>query len=170
MPTIANMGNVIRARFDAFCLLCNGEITKGTDLVAPLDRGTQLPSGRVLRITSELLIRGSCGIPRPLTEPKRLRGYVRQDRIGRLRDCLEADARALFAYHHYGRLHGAVRLRAGRRTWWLTLTSRAVAGDCAQCRRPLERAVQLTGGGVVCVTCASRSVVSDHARLQRPAA
>lgn len=68
------------------------------------------------------------------------------------------------------RRHGAVRLRAGRRTWWLTLTSRAVAGDCAQCRRPLERAVQLTGGGVVCVTCASRSVVSDHARLQRPAA
>lgn len=66
--------------------------------------------------------------------------------------------------------HGAVRLSAGRRSWWLTLTERAMAGECRQCRRPLERAVELTGGDLACVMCASRSVVSDHARIQRPAA
>jgi hypothetical protein len=66
--------------------------------------------------------------------------------------------------------HGAVRLNAGRRSWWLTLTQRPIPGRCARCRRPLERAVQLAAGDVACVTCAARSVVSDPPDLHRPAA
>lgn len=66
--------------------------------------------------------------------------------------------------------HGAVRLSAGRRSWWLTLAPRPIPGRCARCRRPLERAVHLAAGDVACVTCAARSVVSDHADRHRPAA
>jgi hypothetical protein len=66
--------------------------------------------------------------------------------------------------------HGAVRLSSGRRAWWLTLTPPSINGDCVRCRRPLDRAVQLPGGAVACVPCASRSIVSDSEKIQRPAA
>jgi hypothetical protein len=69
--------------------------------------------GRTLKITTEMLIRGSCGISSPLGEASRLGAYLKAGQLTRLRRRLEADAKSLFAYYQYGRLHGAVRLRWG---------------------------------------------------------
>lgn len=69
--------------------------------------------GRTLKITTALLIQGSCGISRPLGDPGKLAGYLRRGELTKLRRRLEADAKALFALHEYGRLHGGVRLRWG---------------------------------------------------------
>jgi hypothetical protein len=69
--------------------------------------------GRTLKISTAMLIRSSCGISPPLGEPRKLADYLRAGPIARLRRRLEADAKALFAYYQYGRLHGAVRLRWG---------------------------------------------------------
>jgi hypothetical protein len=70
-------------------------------------------SGRTLKITTAMLISGSCGISKPLADPKKLRGYLDGGQVTRLRRRLEADAKALFAYYQYGLLQGAVRLRWG---------------------------------------------------------
>lgn len=69
--------------------------------------------GRTLKITTAMLIQGSCGISRSLGDDAKLRGYLQAGRVTQLRRRLEADAKALFAFHAYGRLHGAVRLRWG---------------------------------------------------------
>jgi len=69
--------------------------------------------GRTLKITTPLLIQGSCGIARPFGDGKKLATYLREGRTTRLRRRLEADAKSLFALYEYGRLHGAVRLRWG---------------------------------------------------------
>lgn len=69
--------------------------------------------GRTLKITTAMLIQGSCGISRPLGDEAKLRGYLEAGHHTQLRRRLEADAKALFALHEYGRLHGAVRLRWG---------------------------------------------------------
>ena len=69
--------------------------------------------GRTLRITTEMLILGSCGISSPLGQAGRLREYLKTGQITKLRRRLEADAKSLFAYYQYGRLHGVVRLRWG---------------------------------------------------------
>lgn len=79
--------------------------------IGPPQKSMTLPSGRVLRITMDMLIRGSCGIARPLTSTKQLRALVRDNQLARLRQKLEHDARSLFALHQYGRVHGFVRLR-----------------------------------------------------------
>ena len=69
--------------------------------------------GRVLKITTEMLIRGSCRIGKPLGDPKALDRYLRDGETGRLRRRLEADAKALFALYSYGMLHHGVRLGWG---------------------------------------------------------
>lgn len=69
--------------------------------------------GRVLRITTSLLIQGTCGISRPLGDLKILARYLNDGDETRLRRRLESDAKALFALYQYGRLHGYVRLRWG---------------------------------------------------------
>jgi hypothetical protein len=69
--------------------------------------------GRTLHITTGLLIQGSCGISRPFGDERILYGYLRDGQRTRLRRRLEADAKSLFAFYRYGRLHGAVRLRWG---------------------------------------------------------
>jgi hypothetical protein len=69
--------------------------------------------GRTLKITTDLLIQGSCGIGRPLGAPDRMRSYLRDGDGGRLRRRLEADAKSLYALYQYGRLHGSLRLRWG---------------------------------------------------------
>ena len=69
--------------------------------------------GRTLRITTGLLVQGSCGISRPFGDEKVLRRYLRDGKYPKLRRRLEADAKSLFALYQYGRLHGAVRLRWG---------------------------------------------------------
>ncbi|MEJ7599007.1 MAG: hypothetical protein WKG01_13955 [Kofleriaceae bacterium] len=70
-------------------------------------------SGRTLKITTALLIQGSCGISRPLAEDKQLRGYLAKGQRDKLAARLEADAKALFTMHEYGKLHGGVRLLRG---------------------------------------------------------
>ena len=69
--------------------------------------------GRALRITTAMLIQGSCGISRPLGDPDRLHEYLDGGDTTRLVRRLEADAKALFALYRYGLVHGAVRLRWG---------------------------------------------------------
>ncbi len=69
--------------------------------------------GRTLRITLDLLARGSCGISRPFADKRVLQGYLRRRELSRLRRRLEADAKSLYALYQYGRLHGTVRLRWG---------------------------------------------------------
>lgn len=75
--------------------------------------------GRTLRITTRLLVQGSCGIGRPFGEDDVLRRYLRSGENMKLRRRLEADAKALFALYRYGRLHGAVRLRWGFLDEWI---------------------------------------------------
>ncbi|HEY8516553.1 MAG TPA: hypothetical protein VIS07_13670 [Candidatus Binatia bacterium] len=71
--------------------------------------------GRTLRITTAMLVWGSCGISRPLADPAKLRGYLRKHDRSRLLRRLVADAKSLFWLYEYGRLHGRVRLRWGFR-------------------------------------------------------
>jgi hypothetical protein len=70
-------------------------------------------AGRTLRITTSLLIRGSCGISHPLAAETVLRRYLRDGKLAQLRRRLEADAKSIHALYQYGRLHGRVRLRWG---------------------------------------------------------
>ncbi len=69
--------------------------------------------GRTLKITTRLLVQGSCGIARPFGDEKRLRAYLREGQLDKLRRRLEADAKSLYALYQYGRTHGTVRLRWG---------------------------------------------------------
>lgn len=69
--------------------------------------------GRTLKITTKLLVQGSCGIGRPFGDDKLMRRYLRDGQHTRLRRRLEADAKSLLALYQYGRLHGWVRLRWG---------------------------------------------------------
>jgi hypothetical protein len=68
-------------------------------------------AGRTLKITTDMLVQGSCGISRPFGDPAQLRAYLDGGRLAQLQRRLEADARSLFALHEYGKLHGGVRLR-----------------------------------------------------------
>jgi hypothetical protein len=82
--------------------------------LGPPQKTTQLNKwGRTLKITTSLLIQGSCGIGRPLGDEAVLRRYLRDGEHTKLRRRLESDAKSLFALYQYGRLHGAVRLRWG---------------------------------------------------------
>lgn len=69
--------------------------------------------GRTLKITTAMLIQGSCGISKPFGDEKVLAGYLANEQHTKLRRRLEADAKSLHALYEYGRLHGTVRLRWG---------------------------------------------------------
>jgi hypothetical protein len=70
-------------------------------------------SGRTLKITTAMLVQGSCRISRPFGEPRVLARYLAAGEETKLRRRLEADVKSLHALHEYGRLHCAVRLRWG---------------------------------------------------------
>ena len=70
-------------------------------------------SGRTLKITTSLLVQGSCGISRPFGDAKKMREHLAGGELTKLRRRLEADAKSLYAIYQYGRLHGIVRLRWG---------------------------------------------------------
>ncbi len=70
-------------------------------------------SGRTLKITTAMLVQGSCGISRPFGDDKTLLAYLANGQIAQLSRRLEADAKSLFALHQYGKVHGHVRLRWG---------------------------------------------------------
>jgi hypothetical protein len=86
--------------------------------LGPPQKSMTLAGDRVLRITTEMLVRGSCHISRPLGDAGKLRAYHREGRVEKLQARVEADAWSLFAMYQYGRLHGAVRLR------WRTVDER----------------------------------------------
>ena len=69
--------------------------------------------GRTLKITTSLLVQGSCGISRPFGDAKKMRENLAGGKLTKLRRRLEADAKSLYAIYQYGRLHGSVRLRWG---------------------------------------------------------
>ncbi len=69
--------------------------------------------GRTLKITTELLIQGSCGMSKPFGDEEKLASYLRGDQQARARRRLESSVKSLFALYEYGRLHGSVRLRWG---------------------------------------------------------
>ena len=69
--------------------------------------------GRTLKVTTTLLVQGSCGIGKPFGEDSKLAAYLATGATGKLLRRLEADAKSLHALYEYGRLHGAVRLRWG---------------------------------------------------------
>ena len=69
--------------------------------------------GRTLKITTGLLVQGSCGISRPFGDETKMREYLAAGELPKLRRRLEADAKSLYAIYQYGRLHGTVRLRWG---------------------------------------------------------
>lgn len=69
--------------------------------------------GRTLKITTALLVQGSCGIGRPFGDPSKLPEYLASGEHTKLRRRIEADVKSLYALYEYGRLHGAVRLRWG---------------------------------------------------------
>ncbi len=83
------------------------------ELSAPQKTRRLNRTGRTLKITTEMLIRSSCGISSALGDAGRLREYLERGQLTKLRRRLEADAKSLFAYYQYARLHGAVRLRWG---------------------------------------------------------
>lgn len=70
-------------------------------------------SGRTLKITTALLIQGSCNISRPFGDPEKLAEYLAEGDLTKLRRRMEADVKSLYALYQYGRLHGVVRLRWG---------------------------------------------------------
>lgn len=69
--------------------------------------------GRTLKITTALLVQGSCGIGKPFGDEKKLAEYLAKGDETKLRRRLEADVKSLYALYEYGRLHSAVRLRWG---------------------------------------------------------
>lgn len=69
--------------------------------------------GKTLKITTTLLVKGSCGIGQPFGDPKKVAGYLAKGEITKFRRRLQADVKSLYALYEYGRLHGAVRLRWG---------------------------------------------------------
>ena len=83
------------------------------ELGPPQKTKTLNKSGRTLKITTSLLVQGSCGISRPFGDAKKMREYLAGGELTKLRRRLEADAKSLYAIYQYGRLHGAVRLRWG---------------------------------------------------------
>lgn len=70
-------------------------------------------SGRKLTITIEMIIAHTCGISRPLGDPKKVAEYLRSSDHRKLAARLESDVKALFALYNYGTLHRSVRLRWG---------------------------------------------------------
>lgn len=70
--------------------------------------------GRTLRLTTTLLVRGSCRIRKPFGDPKKMQVDLVKGAMTKLRQRLESDAKSLYAYYEYGRLHRGVRVRSGR--------------------------------------------------------
>jgi hypothetical protein len=82
--------------------------------LGPLQKSIRLDaSGRTSKITTAMLVQGSCGISRPFGDPDKLHAYLAKGQLAQLQRRLEADAKSLFALHQYGKLHGCVRSRHG---------------------------------------------------------
>lgn len=69
--------------------------------------------GRPIALTTELIVRSTCGIARPFTSETKLTAAAVKGADAELRRLLEVNARSLHALYEYGRLHGAVLVRKG---------------------------------------------------------
>jgi hypothetical protein len=69
--------------------------------------------GRILKITTELLVSGTVGISRALGDPQKIAFYIREGDNGKLAKRIESTAKALCAYYNYGCNNLWVRLRWG---------------------------------------------------------
>ncbi len=81
------------------------------DLAPPQKTRKINKSGRKLTIDTDLLMKGSVGMS--MGDPDRIARYLQEGDHRHLRARLESDAKSLYAYYMYGRLHGHVRLRWG---------------------------------------------------------
>lgn len=70
-------------------------------------------SGRKIKITTDLLITSSCGISRPFGDSKKMHEYIKNGQTLKLKARAEANAKSLFWFDHYARLHGHAFLRWG---------------------------------------------------------
>ena len=70
-------------------------------------------SGRKLTIKTDLLITSSCGISRPFGDTEKMHDYITNGQSSKLKARAEANAKSLFWFHHYARLHGHAFLRWG---------------------------------------------------------
>jgi hypothetical protein len=70
-------------------------------------------SGRKIKITTDLLITSSCGISRPFGDSEKMHEYIKNGQTSKLKARAEANAKSLFWFHHYARLHGHAFLRWG---------------------------------------------------------
>ncbi len=87
--------------------------------LGPPQKSRKLTGRRTLEITTSLLIQSSCGIRKPLADTAALQRYLEKGQIHRLHRRLETDAKALFAFYQYGRLHRAVGLASGSIEEWV---------------------------------------------------
>ena len=83
------------------------------ELGPPKKSHTLRRSGRVLKISAELIIKGSCGISQPLGDQDKMAAYLAAGDIAKLERRLQTNAKSLYALYNYGLLHKAVRLRHG---------------------------------------------------------
>ena len=83
------------------------------DLGPPQKSLTVDRRGRSIKITTELILRGSCGISRFFGDSKKLRDYAQKGRLPQLIRSLEADAKSLYALYQYGKLHRGYLVRWG---------------------------------------------------------
>jgi hypothetical protein len=92
------------------------------DLRPPKPARLMDSTGRVLWITPELLVRGTLGRGRTLSDPRALGALARGGKLEKLHRQLAADLETLHALHSYGRMHGHVRLRWGSLNDYLTVS------------------------------------------------
>lgn len=83
------------------------------ELSPPQKSKTLNRRGKKLKITLDLLVKGTCGISRPFADPVVMQKYLESQSHSKLQKRLESDAKSLFAFYQYGRLHGSIRLRWG---------------------------------------------------------
>ncbi len=76
----------------------------------PPQKTRKLSNGRMLTLTTELIIRGSCGIKKPLGDEATMAAYVAAGDLSKLVKRLQTDVRSLYSLYEYGRLHGVVQL------------------------------------------------------------
>jgi hypothetical protein len=69
--------------------------------------------GRQLKLTTEMLMRASIGLSRPLGDAAKKSHYLAGNQMTKLIRRIESEAKALYALYRYGVLHRYLRLRWG---------------------------------------------------------